>query len=194
MTNCSLQGTNSVLLLSNGFAAGKQNGMSPTDPTLAEDLCDLQFASDWSHGVVTEFAAIANYVEFAAGTVIFLQGEKNLDLYLLCSGRVGLDMYVPARGTVRILTLSRGELLAWSALIGDGHMTATATALEPVRAIAVDGSRLMDLCDNRHDIGFQVMRRLAWALAHRLTATRLQLLDLFAQTTPHLLQSPDGGH
>lgn len=162
--------------------------MSSTEPTLAEELCDLQFASGWSQGIVTELAAIANYAEFAAGTVIFLQGETNRDLYLICSGRVGLDMYVPARGTVRILTLSRGELLAWSALIGDGHMTATATALEPVRAIAVDGSKLMDLCDNRHDIGYQVMRRLAWALATRLTATRLQLLDLYAHTTPHILR------
>ncbi|MDB5339299.1 MAG: transcriptional activator FtrB [Planctomycetaceae bacterium] len=164
--------------------------MSSTDPSLAEELCNLQFASGWSDGVVTELAAISKYVEFAAGTIIFTQGAENHDLFLLSAGRVGLDMYVPARGAVRILTLSRGELLAWSALVGDGHMTATATALEPVRAIAIDGARLLDLCDRRHDIGYRVMKRLAWALSHRLVATRLQLLDLYSHTTPHVLQSP----
>ena len=165
--------------------------MSQTAPSLAEELCDLQLAAGWSDGVVTELAAISKYVEFAADDLIFLQGSQNHDLYILCAGRVGLDMYLPARGSIRILTLSRGELLAWSALLGDGHMTSSATALEPVRAIAVDGSRLSDLCHSRPEIGYHVMQRLAWALAHRLTATRLQLLDLYTHTTPHLLRSPE---
>ncbi len=167
--------------------------MSCTDPSLAEELCNLQFASGWSGGVVTELAAISQFVDFATGSTIFQQGTVNHQLFLLCSGRVGLDMHIPARGTVRVLTLSRGELLAWSSLVGDGHMTATATALEPVRAIAIDGSQLLALCDKRHDIGYPVMQRLAWALAHRLTGTRLQLLDLYVYTTPHVLQRSEAG-
>lgn len=168
--------------------------MNQAAPSLAEELCELQFASGWSNGVVKELAAIAKYVDFTSGSTIFLQGSENQNLYLLTAGRVGLDMYIPARGAVRILTLSRGELLAWSALVGDGHMTATATALETVRAIAIDGAKLLDLCDRRHDIGYPVMKRLAWALSHRLVATRLQLLDLFAHTSPHVMQLPAGGN
>lgn len=171
----------------------KWNRMSTSRSGLAQELCELQFASGWSHGVVTELAAISEYVDFGTGTTIFQQGETNHTLFLLCSGRVGLDMFIPARGTVRVLTLMRGELLAWSTLVGNGHMTATATALEPVRAIAVDGSQLMALCDKRHDIGYPVMQRLAWALAHRLTGTRLQLLDLYVHTTPHIMRPTDGG-
>ena len=167
--------------------------MTRADSLLVEELCELQIASGWSDGVVTELAAISRCVEFPAGAIIFSQEVENRDLFLLSAGRVGLDMYIPARGAMRILTLCRGELLAWSALIGGGRMTATATALEPVRAIAIDGGRLLDLCDRRHDIGYPVMQRVAWALSHRLVATRLQLLDLFAQTTPHLLQLPAGG-
>lgn len=168
--------------------------MSLTDPSLAEELCALQFSSGWSEGVVRELAAIATFVDCPPGTMIFSQGAENHHLFLLCSGRVGLDMYIPARGTVRILTLSRGELLAWSALIGDAHMTATAIALESVRAIAIDGTRLAALCESRHDIGYHVMRQVAWALSHRLTATRLQLLDLYVHTTPHVLRSAEEGH
>jgi len=165
--------------------------MSSTDPAIAQELCALQFSSGWSDGIVTELAAISRFVEFARGSIIFPQGGVNHDLYLICSGRVALDMYLPARGNARILTISRGELLAWSALIGDGHMTTTATVLEPVRAIAIDGSKLTALCERRHDIGFPVMRQLAWALSHRLTATRLQLLDLYSHTTPHVMRDHD---
>ena len=130
---------------------------------------------------------MSRYVQYPAGAIIFEQNAVNQDLFLICTGLVGLDMRVPARGNVRILTLASGELLAWSALVGDGQMTATATAIEPVRAIAIDGSRLSDLCQRRPEIGCHVMTRLAESLAHRLTATRLQLLDLYAHTTPHVL-------
>jgi hypothetical protein len=35
-----------------------------------------------------------------------------------------------------------------------------------------------------HEFGYQFMRLLSMALAQRLTATRLQLLDLFAPASP----------
>jgi CRP-like cAMP-binding protein len=73
-------------------------------------------------------------------------------------------------------------------------MTATATALETVRAIAIDGPQLRTLCQQRTDIGYHVMARMAEALSHRLTATRLQLLDLYAHTTPHVLSFGSRDH
>lgn len=165
--------------------------MTTTPAALARQLGELTFASGWAEGVVNELAAIARLVEFPPGAILFSQGSHNPDLYLICSGRVVLDMHVPARGAVRILTVGRGELLAWSALIGDGHMTARAIALDPVHVIAINGNLLSSLCESRPDIGFHVMRQLSWSLAHRLTATRLQLLDLFTHQTPHVLPSTD---
>jgi len=168
--------------------------MSVEDPSLVEAICTSPFAAGWPHGIVSEVVAISRYVQYPAGSIIFEQNAVNRDLFLLCSGLVGLDMRVPAGGNVRILTLASGELLAWSALVGDGQMTATATAVEPVRAITIDGSRLSDLCQRRPDIGYHVMTRLAESLSHRLTATRLQLLDLYAHTTPHVLKFGASDH
>jgi CRP-like cAMP-binding protein len=110
--------------------------------SLIQELRDLRFASGLTDDIVMELAMISTHVEFQAGTVLFLQGGENSNLFLICSGRVGLDMFIPAHGSVRILTVSDGELLAWSALVGDCFMTATATALQQVRAIAIDGHRL----------------------------------------------------
>lgn len=165
--------------------------MTTTPSALARRLSELTFVSGWAETVVNELAAISRLVEFHAGAVLFYQGSHNPDLYLICSGRVALDMHVPGRGAVRILTVGTGELLAWSALIGDGTMTTRAIALEPVQAIAINGNYLSALCERRHDIGFCVMRQLSWSLSHRLTATRLQLLDLFEHPTPQILPSMD---
>ena len=81
-------------------------------------------------------------------------------------------------------------MLAWSALLGDGQMTATATALEDTRLISTAGQHLAELCNTNREFGYQLMTRVAEALAKRLVATRLQLLDLFSP--PVLSTSIDG--
>ncbi len=42
----------------------------------------------------------------------------------------------------------------------------------------------MALCQRDHEVGYHVMRQTVCAMQRRLVATRLQLLDLFAETTP----------
>ena len=88
-------------------------------------------------------------------------------------------MNVPTRGCLPILTLEAGDLVGWSALLGHAEMTATAVTLEETQVIAMTTTDLKNLCDQDHDIGYQIMRLVAMALSHRLVATRLQVLDLF---------------
>lgn len=72
-------------------------------------------------------------------------------------------------------------------------MTSTAVALQPVKTIAFDGDALRQLCERNHEIGYYVMRQLETALSHRLVATRLQLLDLFADQVPVVDTAPVEG-
>jgi CRP-like cAMP-binding protein len=59
-------------------------------------------------------------------------------------------------------------------------MTATATTQEATRLVVIPGATLGALCESNHEIGYRVMQQMARALAQRLVATRLQLLDLFS--------------
>ncbi len=86
--------------------------------------------------VIAALAAVSVVTDFAAGSTIFLEGSQSPFFYILHRGHVGLDMHVAGRGRVRILSLGPGEMLAWSALLGDGQMTATATALEETQLIS----------------------------------------------------------
>ena len=142
-------------------------------------LAKLGFAAPLSAPTRAALAAVADVVEFAEGTCIFTEGSQHAQFYLLVSGRVALEMNVPARGSVRILSLEAGDLLAWSALLGSGTMTATAWAIEPSTAIVVSADELSRLCEHDPRSGFEIMRQVASALSRRLLATRLQLLDLF---------------
>ena len=144
-------------------------------------LAGLGWTAGLAAHLVDELAAVSAVVEFPAGATLFREGERNPFLYLVESGRIGLDMHVPSRGRVRILSVGPGEMLAWSALLGGGTMTVSAAALEDTRAIAASGPKLLEVCEENHELGYQLMQRMADALAQRLVATRLQLLDLFAE-------------
>lgn len=148
--------------------------------TLAEALQVSAFVAVLSPDVTQSLAEGARWKRCPAGTVLFCEGERSDAFYILHCGHVTLDMRLPARGCTQLLTLGPGEIVAWSALVGDGRMTATATAADEVELIELSGSELLKRCDADPQFGYHLMRRLAAALARRLLATRLQMLDLFA--------------
>lgn len=149
------------------------------DTEIARVLERLQFTAALPEATRARLAEQASLRDVPAGAVVFHEGSVHHDLYFVCSGGVALDMHIPGRGKVRILSVGPGELLGWSALLGEGKMTASATAIEDTRLVAVSGPQLLSLCDADHDIGYRVMQRTAKAISKRLLATRLQLLDLF---------------
>lgn len=154
------------------------------ESTFRSLLNGLHFISGLPEGALRRLAEIASLVDYPAGGIVFREGLVSETLFLVAEGHVSLDMTVPRRGPVRILTIGPGELLGWSASLSSRQvMTASATALEPTRMIAFSGAALDELCRSDHNVGYHVMKRLAQGLSQRLLATRLQLLDLFLETT-----------
>ncbi len=116
-----------------------------------------------------------------AGAVIFKEASMADHVSVVCAGSVALDMYVPLRGNVRLLTLGSGDLLGWSAIVGDGIMTATASVLKDAQLLNIPGTKLREMCDDDPALGYAVLNLVAQALAKRLQGTRLQMLDLFQE-------------
>ncbi|MDX1967177.1 MAG: cyclic nucleotide-binding domain-containing protein, partial [Planctomycetaceae bacterium] len=138
---------------------------------------------------LTFLEGLAERRYFERDHIILAEGASQDRVFLLKSGRVRLEMNVPGRGRTTILTLGPGDLLAFSALIGNSVMTATAVAEEPVEAISFDGVQLRAACDADHELGYRLMSELAETLSRRLVATRLQLLDLFRNSGDTRTQS-----
>jgi CRP-like cAMP-binding protein len=157
------------------------NFVGPRGVGVTAALDGHRFAAGIPPHVRAELASLATRHEYRPGTVIFREGADADDLFLIDSGLVALDLYVAGRGPVRILTIGPGEMLGWSALLGRKSMTATATAQEQTTAFLIAGAKLRSLCDQNFEAGFRIMEQALTALAQRLTATRIQLLDLFAE-------------
>lgn len=139
---------------------------------------------------LARLAQLARSCTYPSGAVLFVEGNVHSQFHIVAEGHVRLDMLVPRRGRIPILTAGPGDVLAWSALVGNSVMTSSAVALEAVKTVALPGDDLKRLCETEHEVGYHVMRQLASALSHRLLATRLQLLDLFAGEVPTLELAP----
>lgn len=156
------------------------SSIAQTSEEVTQSLTELAFSARLPADVLAKLSRLASVARFSSGVEFFHEGAKNSNFYLLRSGHVALEVYVPGRGRVRILTLGPGEMLSWSAVVGEATMTASAVALTDVEAITIPGPLLAKTCEVDCEFGYQIMRRLAETLAQRLSATRLQLLDLFA--------------
>jgi CRP-like cAMP-binding protein len=128
-----------------------------------------------------KMVSISKIFEFEPGQTIFHEGDKEDYLYIVLEGRVGIEISVPGRGRMRILTADPMDVVGWSSVTPVVRQrTAGARAVLPSRLVAIDTNDLRRACDEDHSLGYYVMRRLANVVASRLLTTRLQLLDMFA--------------
>jgi CRP/FNR family cyclic AMP-dependent transcriptional regulator len=128
-----------------------------------------------------KITSISRIIKFEPGQVIFHEGDTEDYLYIVLEGRVAIEISLPGRGRIRVLTADAMDVVGWSSVTPVVRQrTAGARAVLPSRLVAIDASQLRALCEEDHDFGYYVMRRLANVIAGRLMTTRLQLLDMFA--------------
>lgn len=150
-------------------------------PTIAETLQSIPWFSSLERPHFEKLVALAYEKNWPANYLIFREGEVNDALHLIIAGQVALEVHIPTRGRVTILTIGPNELFGWSAVVPVVQKkTASARAVHPTYAIAFNGAALRKACDEDHDLGYYFFHRMTNVVASRLTATRMQLLDMYA--------------
>lgn len=119
----------------------------------------------------------ASNVVFKEGQVILKEGDPADKFYLIRSGRVAIYTERPRQITIQ--TIGEGDILGWSWLVMPYHYRFSAKAVEDTRAVALDGKCLREKCENNHELGYELLKRLVGIFTARLEATRLQLLDMY---------------
>lgn len=153
-----------------------------------QDLLEALRNVSFLHGIADEhlvkLAQVARLVRQEEGKVIFREGEPASNIFLIVDGTVSLEICSPGLGCRRVLTAGAGELLGWSPVLEQVRLTSTARAITPVTLIEINGGQIIAMCEHDSRFGYTFMRRSALALAKRLNATRLQLLDVFGEQMP----------
>ncbi len=121
----------------------------------------------------------ASNVRFDAGTYIFREGEPASQFFLIREGKVALEIHGAQRGPITIETIETGEVLGWSWLFPPYRWHFSGRAIEPTRAIALDGVCLRTKAEEDPRLGYELMKRVAQIMMERLQATRMQVLDVY---------------
>lgn len=116
-------------------------------------------------------------VEFKAGEWIMNEGGPANRFYLIVEGQVVLESPESDGQPIHVDTLGAGDVLGWSWLFPPYYWHFDARAVTPTRAIFFYGTRLRELCEENHDLGYELMRRVAQVIIKRLQATRHELAE-----------------
>lgn len=148
-----------------------------SEKTRAEMLRQMDFFHEFTDEHLQRLAAISEEAEFQSHQQVFQEHDPADQVYLVVSGKLSLAICAPKIGCRQIAQATPGELVGWSPLLGRPRLSDTATALVPTKLLRFNGSELLKLCDDDHELGYRFMKNTATVLGERLGATRVQLFN-----------------
>ena len=151
---------------------------------LATLLRATWFGASLDPATIDRLSVLAHRRVAKTGEILLVEGGRSDEFGVVVSGRLALRMLVPERGMVTILTVEPGDLYGWSAIAAPQRATSTVVAIEPSELIAFGGMDLRLALAEDDRLAAALYPRVLEAVSRRLSATRLQLLDLFTHREP----------
>ena len=125
------------------------------------------------------FGDCATLRRFAANQRIFQEGSEADHFYLIVSGKVALETFVPGLGMVTVQRLGAGDALGWSWLFPPRQWHFTASTQAPTEVISLDAAALRNKAEENREFRDELLTRVSRTLLERLLATRMQLIDVY---------------
>ncbi len=150
------------------------------DPKTA--LARHPFFAGIDPAIVDTLAECAHGLSVPAGQFLAREGEAAPGFFLLEGGTVALELHRPGRMPVVFETLRQGDLVGTSWVIPPYRWSCDVRAVDPVRAVAVDGRCLRGKSESDPKLGYELLKRFLPLFVERLEAVRLQLVDVYGES------------
>ena len=132
------------------------SGLNPTFLKLIEDSASIE--------------------TFDSHDYLFYEGDPAPHFYLVLEGLIGIQIFGGEAGFINIQKLCPGEIIGWSWLLPPYNWFFSGEVLESCRVVKFDGEKLRNICDDNHDFGYEMARRLTSIVTQRLSETRSKLV------------------
>jgi len=130
---------------------------------------------------IAQLAAIIEICNLEPNHDLFLEGEQIDYLYIVLEGKIAIENYIPGRGNVCVFNAEPLDIIGWASLTPVVRQREdSARAILPSTLLEIKGDSLRQLCDQDHELGYFIMRRVANVVASRMLSTRFQLLEIIA--------------
>jgi CRP/FNR family cyclic AMP-dependent transcriptional regulator len=145
---------------------------------LTQTLQGIPWFLELSPIQIEKLANLGLLRQLKAGEMLYCEGVKQDYLYIILDGKISLDFYVPTVGQTHVYTAEALDILGWDPFAPViRQRLSDATAASDSLLLAFPGEAFRNLCDEDHELGFIIYRRLANVVASRLINIRLALSD-----------------
>lgn len=142
-------------------------------------LGDTWFGAGLPVAARADLAAVGVVEDVPEGRTLIREGQPCEALGVLVTGRLAIRLGLPGLTARTILTIEPGDIFGWSAVVPPSIATSTCVTTAPSRVILFDGVGLGQVLATDCDLAAVVYQRVLVAVARRMSATRVQLLDLY---------------
>jgi len=132
-------------------------------------------------GQLSAIADCATDSQYETGQFIFKEGQPSEHFFLIRSGGVALEIFVPGKGPIILQTIHENSILGWSWLVPPYKKQYDAQAVKPVKALKFDGKKVRGLCEKDPKLGCTLLMKFSEIMSERLWATRIQIMDIYGK-------------
>jgi CRP/FNR family transcriptional regulator, cyclic AMP receptor protein len=129
------------------------------------------------------FASCAMRATYEPGQLLAVANQPANCLHLIINGLVTLES-PEVDSPVRVQQLGAGDVLGWSWLFQPYCWHFNAIAEQPTDTIFFYGSRILQACNNNHDFGYELFRRLSGILVQHLEPMRAKWIESAQSISP----------
>ena len=133
----------------------------PKEEGTAALLARLELFSELSQGELDELAAVAVPRRYAAGEVVFREGDEGSACHLVRTGSLKVTKTHPDGRTIALTELHPGDMFGELALFSGERRSATIEALEPTTTVALLAEDIRRLLESRPSIAVKMLVALA---------------------------------
>ncbi len=128
---------------------------------------------------VEQIAALGHEVVYDSGDVVISEGDPSDEIYVICEGMVEVEISTSmpdAPQPSSIVRLGQGQTFGEMALVDRGARSATVRCVQDGTTLhVIPREEFWALCNEDTDIGFTVMRNIAFDLSFKLRHRNLQV-------------------
>jgi len=147
-----------------------------------KELESIPLFQDVDNGILQLLEPLFEPYSCSAGTVIFEQGDPAHYLYLILDGSIEI-LYKPYDGPpITVTNLAQGNIVGWSAAIGNTAYTSGAVCKLDCQAIRMSSRDLHKLCAKKPEAGRIILNLLAESVSPRWENAQSQIQHLLNKT------------
>ncbi len=145
-----------------------------------ETLRRFAFFGGLDEDFIEALAMITDEITLADGVWLFHEGDKADSLYIVQRGTVQLKARLPRTQYADLDLLVEGEILGWSAVCMPNFYTLSAFTPQGARLLRMEGKAARELMQERPQMGYVFMCRVAQEVGKRLTDLRNRFVSMVA--------------